>query len=226
MPAADEAPDQQNPGAALGDDVDAPWAPSSQVTVTLAQDEYMQLLDRVDRIEGAPPASARRARCSRGRAPKSTSPPTTRTRRLHPSAPHRRPGSSSPISSSQTRSHPARTPQPTQRSSISRRSISPERLSRAPPPCSCRRTLLTPIRPSRSSRWAQPAQCRHDPLVLPRAARRSTLRRSDLPGAAGDISQTLAPNMQLSVCLVSAGSRLPSCSAASGHRGASRPGLP
>lgn len=53
-PAPDEAPDQQNPGAALGDDVDAPWAPSSQVTVTLAQDEYMQLLDRVDRIEGRP----------------------------------------------------------------------------------------------------------------------------------------------------------------------------
>jgi len=54
MPDGEETADRQNTGAALGDDVDAPWAPSSQVTVTLAQDEYMQLLDRVDRIEGRP----------------------------------------------------------------------------------------------------------------------------------------------------------------------------
>lgn len=54
MPDGEETADRQITGAALGDDVDAPWAPSSQVTVTLAQDEYMQLLDRVDRIEGRP----------------------------------------------------------------------------------------------------------------------------------------------------------------------------
>jgi len=54
VPDGEETADRQITGAALGDDVDAPWAPSSQVTVTLAQDEYMQLLDRVDRTEGRP----------------------------------------------------------------------------------------------------------------------------------------------------------------------------